>query len=94
LRIISIQKRLFDEIAEKLPPHRTLVDVVSDLLEISSAAAYRRIRGDKTMDIADTTVPVPSDGLTLRTSLGTPAAGECFPAQAAALAEKERAATR
>lgn len=52
----DLQKGLFDEILKKMPPRYALVDVVSELLEISSDAAYRRIRGDKVMDIFETTI--------------------------------------
>ena len=44
---------LFDLIQNKLPANLTLVDVISDVLDISTDAAYRRIRGDKLVDIEE-----------------------------------------
>ena len=44
------QNILFDNIQKVLPANRALVDVVSDLLNISTDAAYRRIRGVKSID--------------------------------------------
>ncbi|HVZ56661.1 MAG TPA: hypothetical protein VG870_08390 [Chitinophagaceae bacterium] len=40
------QDFLFQRIREMLPRHQSLVDVVSEILHISSDSAYRRIRGE------------------------------------------------
>ena len=43
------QSRLIEQIQQKLPLHQSIIDVLSELLNISSDSVYRRIRGDKTM---------------------------------------------
>ncbi len=43
----DLQKRYFQYIKSKLPAHLSLVDEISDLLNISNDSAYRRIRGEK-----------------------------------------------
>ena len=40
------QDFLFKRIREILPPQMSLVDVVSEILHVSSDSAYRRIRGE------------------------------------------------
>jgi hypothetical protein len=40
------QEFLFQKIKELLPPHASLVDVVAEILHVSSDSAYRRIRGE------------------------------------------------
>jgi hypothetical protein len=47
----DIQNQIFQKIMDQLPPHISLVDEISDVLEISADSAYRRIRGEKTMSI-------------------------------------------
>lgn len=48
---MEVQKLLFQQIKEILPDHLSLVDEVSDLLNISYDSAYRRIRGEKSISI-------------------------------------------
>lgn len=43
----EIQKRFFDQIKGQLAAHLSIVDEVSELLNISSDSAYRRLRGEK-----------------------------------------------
>jgi hypothetical protein len=40
------QEFLFQRIKEILPPHDSLVDIVANILHVSSDSAYRRIRGE------------------------------------------------
>ena len=40
------QDFLFQRIKEMLPQHVSMVDVVSEVLHVSSDSAYRRIRGE------------------------------------------------
>ncbi|MDR0794496.1 MAG: hypothetical protein LBE79_00330 [Tannerella sp.] len=47
------QVMFFDLVQKELPTNHTLVDVISDLLGISSDAAYRRIRGEKLIDLEE-----------------------------------------
>jgi hypothetical protein len=42
----NTQDALFQRIKEMLPPDSSLVDVVSDILHVSSDSSYRRIRGE------------------------------------------------
>jgi hypothetical protein len=47
----DIQNQIFQKIMDQLPSHISLVDEISDVLEISADSAYRRIRGEKTLSI-------------------------------------------
>lgn len=47
----SIQTELFRLIKEKLSPFQSLVEVVAEVLSVSTDAAYRRIRGEKPLDL-------------------------------------------
>jgi hypothetical protein len=47
----DIQNQIFQKITDQLPPHISLVDEISDILEISTDSAYRRIRGEKHLSI-------------------------------------------
>ncbi len=49
--IVDIQNQIFQKIIDQLPPHISLVDEISDVLEISTDSAYRRIRGEKHLSI-------------------------------------------
>lgn len=42
-----IQKQLFQQIKNSLPPHISMVDEIGELLGISYDSVYRRIRGEK-----------------------------------------------
>jgi hypothetical protein len=47
----DLQKRFFNQIRAAIDPRISLVDEVADLLEISNDSAYRRIRGEKSLDL-------------------------------------------
>lgn len=49
----EIQVQFFQHIKNILPPYKSLVDEISDLLEISNDSAYRRIRGEKYIDLEE-----------------------------------------
>lgn len=49
----SFQCRFFQHLKSLVPPYKSLVDEISDLLEISTDSAYRRIRGEKTIDLEE-----------------------------------------
>ncbi len=68
----DIQKVLFDGIRAKLPPRYALVDTVSELLDISADAAYRRLRGDKIMDIEEVAILCKRFGISLDALLNIP----------------------
>ncbi|MCD4684024.1 MAG: hypothetical protein K8R86_12135 [Bacteroidales bacterium] len=50
---MELQTILFQQIKEKLPSHLSLVDEISELLEISYDSAYRRIRGEKSLSMGE-----------------------------------------
>src|SRR5579862_2733213 len=50
---IGPQLLFFQHIRNNLAPHLSLVDEVADLLNISIDSAYRRIRGEKSMDFEE-----------------------------------------
>jgi len=50
---MELQSLLFQQIKEKIPAHLSLVDEISELLEISYDSAYRRIRGEKTLSMSE-----------------------------------------
>ena len=43
----NLQKELFNQIKNSLPPHISMVDTIAELLDISYDSVYRRIRGEK-----------------------------------------------
>lgn len=49
----DIQKALFEQIRQRLPANTSFVHEISELLNISYDSAYRRIRGEKPLDIHD-----------------------------------------
>ena len=49
----GIQVAFFLHIKTLLPPHKSMVDEVADLLNISNDSAYRRIRGEKPISLEE-----------------------------------------
>lgn len=49
----EIQQQLFSVLKQKLPAHISLVDELGDLLGISADSVYRRIRGEKPIDLIE-----------------------------------------
>jgi len=49
----DFQKKLFDQIREKLPADKSFVHEIAELLCISYDSAYRRIRGEKPLDMTE-----------------------------------------
>ena len=47
------QSQFFQQLKGLMPPHKALVDEVADLLGISNDSAYRRIRGEKPVDLGE-----------------------------------------
>lgn len=47
----DLQQSLFKEVKQRMPAHLSLADEVATLLGVSADSAYRRIRGEKLMDI-------------------------------------------
>lgn len=53
LKSVDMQVQFFQFLKSLLPAHKSLVDEISDLLEISNDSAYRRIRGEKYIDFQE-----------------------------------------
>jgi len=49
----ELQQQLFSYLKESLPPHLSLVDELSDLLNIGADSVYRRIRGEKPVTLSE-----------------------------------------
>lgn len=49
----SAQVRFFQHIKAQLLPHQSLAEEVAEVLELSTDSAYRRIRGEKTLDLVE-----------------------------------------
>ncbi len=49
----DLQQQLFKYIRQELPPHISLVDELSELLELSVDSVYRRIRGEKLISMSE-----------------------------------------
>lgn len=49
----DIQIKLFNRLRDLLPSHLSLVDEISEILNISSDSAYRRIRGEKPISLEE-----------------------------------------
>lgn len=49
----AVQNGLFAQVKERLPAHLSLADELASLLGISTDSAYRRIRGEKMMDLGE-----------------------------------------
>ena len=53
LKVPEVQQTLFQLIKSKLPAHLSMPDEIADILDISNDSAYRRIRGEKPINIAE-----------------------------------------
>ena len=49
----SVQQQLFNLLKQKLPSHLSLVDELAELLGLSADSVYRRIRGEKPIDLIE-----------------------------------------
>ncbi len=49
----ELQQQLFSHLKESLPSHLSLVDELSDLLNIGADSVYRRIRGEKPVTLSE-----------------------------------------
>ena len=50
---VLLQQSLFKLVKEQLPPHVSLAEEVASVLGVSSDSAYRRIRGEKPLDLGE-----------------------------------------
>ena len=51
---MELQKKIFEHIQNAIPKDYIMVNEIADLLNISVDSAYRRIRGDKAIEIQET----------------------------------------
>jgi hypothetical protein len=49
----ELQQQIFQQIKTKLPQHLSMVDEVANILNVSTDSAYRRIRGEKALDLEE-----------------------------------------
>ncbi|HEX8678117.1 MAG TPA: hypothetical protein VF700_12910, partial [Segetibacter sp.] len=61
----ELQISFFKKVKEKLPPHISLPDVISDYLNISNDSAYRRIRGEKPLTLDEIEILVRKTNISL-----------------------------
>jgi BetR domain len=50
---LTIQQQVFNNLKNTLPPHLSLVDELSGLLNISADSVYRRLRGEKPLTLQE-----------------------------------------
>ena len=50
---MKLQEQIFDLIRNQLGPHLSLVDTLAEVLHVSKDSAYRRIRGEKNLDLQE-----------------------------------------
>ena len=67
----NVQLRILETIKQDLPPHISLVDELADLLNVSKDSAYRRLRGDKSLDIREIQILANHFNLSLDSLLNT-----------------------
>ena len=67
----SVQIRILETIKQDLPSHISLVDELADLLSISKDSAYRRLRGEKSLDIREIQILANHYNLSLDSILNT-----------------------
>ena len=66
-KVPDFQKTLFEQIRERLPTDASFVHEIAELLSISYDSAYRRIRGEKALDIQDLYILADSYSLSIDT---------------------------
>jgi hypothetical protein len=50
---LEVQNALFQAIESQLPPNRSIVETLMDILDVSRDSIYRRLRGDTRIDFAE-----------------------------------------
>lgn len=61
----TIQNTFFQQIKDRLPSHLALVDEIAESLEISNDSAYRRIRGETSLDFEEIAILAAKHGISL-----------------------------
>lgn len=65
MNTVELQQHLFRQVKERLPRHVSMPEEIASLLGISADSAYRRIRGEKTMDLGELALLCGTYGLSL-----------------------------
>ncbi|HMC97874.1 MAG TPA: hypothetical protein VKG92_09480 [Flavobacteriales bacterium] len=66
----AIQQALFKQVKERMPQHVSLPEELASMLGISADSAYRRIRGEKTMDLGELVQVCSAFSISLDTLMG------------------------
>ncbi|MBL7940063.1 MAG: helix-turn-helix domain-containing protein [Flavobacteriales bacterium] len=66
----GLQQALFKQVKERLPQHLSLPEELASMLGISADSAYRRIRGEKPLDISELAMISNRFGISLDGLLG------------------------
>ncbi len=67
----SVQIRILEAIKQKLPAHISLAEELAELLNVSKDSAYRRLRGEKHLDIREIQILASHYNLSLDSILNT-----------------------
>ena len=65
MEVTTIQNVFFQQIKDRLPGHLALVDEIADTLNISNDSAYRRIRGETSLDFEEIASLASKHGISL-----------------------------
>ncbi|HEX2617513.1 MAG TPA: helix-turn-helix transcriptional regulator, partial [Flavobacteriales bacterium] len=74
----ALQLALFKQIKARLPAHLSLAEELATLLDVSADSAYRRIRGEKPLDIQELALLAKHFGLSIDGLIGQQAGGFLF----------------
>lgn len=67
---VELQQNLFKQVKERLPAHLSLSEELASMLGISADSAYRRIRGEKAMDLGELVQVCSAYGISLDALMG------------------------
>ncbi|MBL7963070.1 MAG: hypothetical protein JNM31_04410 [Flavobacteriales bacterium] len=74
----SLQLALFKQVKDRLPGHLSLAEELGNMLGVSTDSAYRRIRGEKLLDIGELEVVAMRFGLSVDAIMANRAGGYVF----------------
>lgn len=67
----SLQSKFLEAVKELIPPNKALVTEISDILDVSSDSAYRRIRGETSLTLDEVSKIAKVYNLSLDSLIGT-----------------------
>ena len=65
-----VQAKFFEMIQQVLPANHTLVNTISELLNVGTEAGYRRIRGTKLLDLEEIIILCKHFGISFDSAVG------------------------